>query len=134
MSFVVGPLVLAAAVLGLGGCGARGNSLGTTSSACFHAIPPAETSVGHHGKLIGVRLVKPSGAMLQRVPQLRVAADVKVCLVVFEGSFTPTSVAFPLDQSTGSYVIVVCPPDGSRVLVSIVLDRLPLGFSHSHSL
>lgn len=123
-----------AAVLALVSCGARGAALGTTSSPCFQAVPTAATSIGHRGKLVGVRLVTPTGRMLQRVPQLSGLGPEKVCLVVFSGRFGPTNVAAPLDAHTGTYVIVVVPPNGLRVVTSIVVDKLPLAFSHPHSL
>ena len=123
-----------AAAIALASCGARGAALGTTSSPCFHAVPTAATSIAHKGKLVGVRLVTPTGRLLQRVPQLAGLGPGKVCLVVFSGQFGPTNVMAPLDTKTGAYVIVVVPPNGSRVLSSIVVQTLPVAFNHPHSL
>jgi len=127
-------LVAVVAVVTLAACGGRSQSLGTTSSACFHALPTAATSIGHKGKLVGIRLVAPVGRLLLRVPQLRGIGPGKVCLVVFSGQFGPTNVAAPLDTRTGGYVIVVVPPDGSHVVTSIVVTKLPVAFNHPHSL
>jgi hypothetical protein len=122
-----------AAALSLSGCGGRGAGLGTTSSACFHALPPAVASLHHPGHLIGVRLVD-TGRL--RDPALRavLAPRRKLCLVAFSGSFAPADVERPIDQRNGNFVMVAVRPDGSAVLASLIVTRLPLGFRHSHSL
>jgi hypothetical protein len=121
------------AALALSGCGGRGAGLGTTSSACFHALPPAVASLHHRGRLIGVRMVD-TGRL--RDPGLRAALAPrrKLCLVAFSGGFGPGDVSGPIDQHSGEYVMVAVRPDGSAVLGSLIVPRLPLGFRHSHSL
>ncbi|HET6794013.1 MAG TPA: hypothetical protein VFH45_06205, partial [Acidimicrobiales bacterium] len=93
------------AALALSGCGGRGAALGTTSSACFHALPPAVASVHHRGRLIGVRAVD-TGHL--RDPALRalLAPRRKLCLVAFSGGFSPADVYGPIDQHSGEYVMV----------------------------
>ena len=125
--------VLLSVAAGLAACGGRGAALGTTSNACFHALPPAVASVHHRGRLIGVRLVDPahlrSAAIRSALPPRQ-----KVCLVAFSGGFTPSDVYQPIDQHSGQYVVVAVRPDGSRVLGSLIVRQLPLAFRHSHSL
>ena len=127
------PAVVVAGALALGGCGGRGAALGTTSSACFHALPPAVSSVHHRGRLIGVRLVD-TGKLRNPAARAALAPRQKLCLVAFSGGFTPADVERPVDQRTGPYVMVAVRPDGSEVLGSLIVLRLPLAFRHSHSL
>ena len=125
--------VVVTAALALSGCGGRGAALGTTSSACFHALPPAVASLHHPGRLIGVRLVD-TGRLRDAALRAALAPRRKLCLVAFSGSFAPTDVERPIDQRSGNYVIVAVRPDGSAVLASLIVTRLPLTFRHSHSL
>lgn len=124
---------LVAGALALGGCGGRGAALGTTSSACFHALPAAVSSVHHRGRLIGVRLVD-TGKLRNPAARAALAPRQKVCLVAFSGGFTPADVERPVDQRSGPYVVVAVRPDGGAVLGSLIVPRLPLEFRHSHSL
>ena len=124
---------LMAGTLALGGCGGRGAALGTTSSACFHALPPAVSSVHHRGRLIGVRLVDTS-KLRNPAARAALAPRQKLCLVAFSGGFTPADVERPVDQRSGPYVVVAVRPDGSAVVGSLIVPRLPLAFRHSHSL
>lgn len=125
--------VVVAASLALSGCGGRGADLGTSSSACFHALPPAVASLHHRGRLIGVRLVD-TGRLHDVALRAALAPRRKLCLVAFSGGFAPADVEQPIDQRTGEYVIVAVRPDGSAVVASLIVRRLPLAFRHTHSL
>jgi hypothetical protein len=125
--------VLLATALGLAACGGRGAALGTTSNACFHALPPAVSSVHHRGHLIGVRLVDTS-RVRNRPTREALPPHQKLCLVAFSGGFRPDQVERPVEPRSGEYVVVVVRPDGSAVLGSLIVPRLPLAFRHSHSL
>jgi len=129
-----GPVTLVvSAALVLSGCGGRGAVLGTTSSACFHALPPAVASLHRPGRLIGVRLVD-TGRLRDPAVRAALAPRRKLCLVAFSGSFSPADVEQPIDQRSGNFVMVAVRPDGSAVLASLIVTRLPLAFRHSHSL
>lgn len=125
--------VVVAASLALSGCGGRGADLGTSSSACFHALPPAVASLHHPGRLLGVRLVD-TGRLRDPALRAALAPRRKLCLVAFSGKFSPEDVALPIDRRSGNFVMVAVRPDGSAVLASLIVTRLPLGFRHSHSL
>lgn len=125
--------VVVAAALTLSGCGGRGAALGTTSSACFHALPPAVASLHHRGRLIGVRMVD-TGRLRDVMLRTVLGPRRKLCLVAFSGGFAPGDVERPIDQRSGEYVIVAVRPDGSAVLASLIVTRLPLAFRHTHSL
>jgi hypothetical protein len=124
---VAAGLVLA---LALSGCAARGASLGTTSSPCFHALPAAAEAVGHQGRFLGVRLV-PVDRLRRRVPDTSVLGKIKVCVVAYKGNYTTAEVSHPLDALPGPYAIVVVKTNGSAVLGTVVLRRLPLVFRHT---
>ena len=117
----------------LAGCGGRTAALGTTSSACFHALPPAVSSLHHSGRFIGVRLVD-TGRLHNPAARAALAPRQKLCLVAFSGQFDPADVFRPVDQPSGQYVVVAVRPDGSKVVGSLIVRRLPLAFRHSHSL
>ena len=125
-------MVLTASVA-LAGCGGRGAALGTTSSACFHALPPAVSSLHHPGRLVGVRLVD-TARLRDAAVRNALAPRRKLCLVAFSGGFSPSDVTRPIDQRSGPYVVVAVRPDGSAVVASLIVRRLPLAFRHSHTL
>ena len=46
---------VAFAVVFIGGCAAPRNTLGTSASPCFRALPTAQAAVHHQGHFVGVR-------------------------------------------------------------------------------
>jgi hypothetical protein len=125
-------VVAAVSGVGLAGCSARGATLGTTSTPCFHALPPATAAVGHRGRLVGVRLI-PVDRLRKRAPQSAPLGKKDLCVVAFEGHFTAGEVKHLLSTSIGAgkYAVVAVTPDGHQVLGSLLLHRLPLAFRHS---
>ena len=121
-------LAVVAAAVPLASCGARGAALGTTSNACFHAIPAAADAVRHQGKLAGVRLV--DARRLHRLPEHQQLGANRVCLVAYSGSYRPADVDHPLDRTEGPYAIVAVSPNGRQVLGTVIVHRLPLEFRH----
>lgn len=126
---LLGAAVIALA-LSLSGCSARGASLGTTSSPCFHALPAAAAAVGHEGRFLGVRLVAAS-RLTRRVPAARALGKDKVCLIGYQGAYQPGQVELPLQEVSGSYAVVAVNPAGSKVLGTLLLRHLPLAFRHN---
>lgn len=120
-------MALALAALSFSGCAGRGATLGTSSSPCFRALPAAAQAVGHQGRFLGVRLVA-ADRLRRRVPEAGALGRRRVCLVAYQGAYRPGDVKHPLDASNGPYVLVAVEPDGSSVLGSIVVGRLPLAF------
>jgi hypothetical protein len=114
----------------LSGCAARGANLGTTSDPCFRALPVAASAVEHDGRFIGVRLVAAS-RLRRRLPSVASLGNQKICLVGFEGHFDSTDVQEPLNDNKGTYAVVAVKTDGSAVLGTAVIDRLPLAFRHT---
>lgn len=109
-------------------------SLGTTASPCFKALPPAAAAVHRQGKFVGVRKVT-SQQLLASVRLRRVGAPATldhrdVCAVAFSGNFRPGDVEHAYRQRAGSFAVVLVGATDDKVLVSFVLDRLPLQFRH----
>ncbi|HET6795458.1 MAG TPA: hypothetical protein VFH45_13495 [Acidimicrobiales bacterium] len=123
---------LAAVVLGVAlaasACGGRGAVLGTTSSTCFHALPPAADAVKHQGRLVGVRLIEVR--RLHRLPAPERLGTGRVCLVAFAGHYDSSALEEPLNAAKGAYAVVAVRPDGSDVFGTYVVDKLPLVFHH----
>ncbi|MHB1923858.1 MAG: hypothetical protein ACYCSJ_04155 [Acidimicrobiales bacterium] len=123
--------VLALALpLSLVGCSARGASLGTTSSLCFHALPAAAAAVHDRGSLLGVRLVVAS-RLRRRVPAAAALGDTKLCMVAYKGTFVPGDVSKPLGGHGGDFAVVGVNQAGTEVLGTLLLNHLPLAFRHN---
>jgi hypothetical protein len=118
---------LAAAVLALASCTPR-NSLGTGSTACIQAIPVAAAEVHHKGRPEGVRTVS-AASLAKRIPEVAPLGKQTVCVVAFSDDFKPGDVTHAKVQRAGRYALVVV-DNHQRVVVSYVLDRLPLRFRH----
>jgi hypothetical protein len=115
--------------LGLAGCTASRNVLGTADSACFQAIPVAAQAVHHRGKLVGVHRVATDRLhrLLSTVPHHPHKA---VCVVAYRGSFTSDQVQMAPPGQSGRYAVIVVSSPGNHVVQSYVLDKLPLSFRH----
>ena len=120
-------VLLAAAVASLSACMPH-NSLGTTSTACIKAIPVAADEVHHKGKPEGVRTVS-AASLAKRIPEVAPLGKQTVCVVAFSDDFKPGDVTHAKVQRAGRYAVVVV-DSHQRVVVSFVLDRLPLRFRH----
>jgi hypothetical protein len=130
-----GLLVLGA--LGLGGCAAARNELGTASSGCYVDLALATHAVHHEGRLAGVRLVSvPS--LRAHAPALFKAAEVggkrlgQVCLVAFSGRFHASVVERPIGGATGRLAVVELGYPHRRLLATLLVRRPPVPFGHYH--
>ncbi|MHB1445837.1 MAG: hypothetical protein ACYCTI_04440 [Acidimicrobiales bacterium] len=114
----------------LAGCSARGASLGTTSSPCFHALPAAAAAVHDRGVFLGVLLVDAS-RLRHRVPAAAILGNTKLCVVAYRGAYLPADVSHPLVEHEGRFAVVGVNQAGTKVLGTLLLNRLPLAFRHS---
>ncbi|HUZ44964.1 MAG TPA: hypothetical protein VMU63_11215 [Acidimicrobiales bacterium] len=126
---MVGSGVLALC-LSLAGCSARGASLGTTSSPCFHALPAAAAAVHGQGAFLGVRLVVAS-RLRRRVPAAAALGNTKLCMVAYKGTYVPGDVSKPLVHHGGDFAVVGVNQAGTEVLGTLLLNHLPLAFRHN---
>jgi hypothetical protein len=120
-------MLLAAAAVSLASCTPR-NALGTGSTVCIRAIPAAADEVHHKGRPEGVREVN-AASLAARIPEVAPLGKQTVCLVAFSDTFEPGDVTHAKEQRAGRYALVVV-DHHQRVVVSFVLDRLPLRFRH----
>ncbi len=132
----IGAMLLVCAVVPLlAACTAEHASLGTGSSPCFLALPAAADAVGHRGHLDGVRLVPASS--IHAHTRLRALLDRRaggpvgdVCLVAYTGDFTAATVERPAGSAAGHDAMVVLTTPHTRLLATVVLERLPVRFRH----
>jgi hypothetical protein len=137
-SKLTAPLVaVALAVCLLAGCTAARNSLGTSDSSCYLALPAAKHAVGPHSKFIGVHQFTLS-SLRQKVPKLFDSLTAvkptsqRVCIIEFVGSFTQASVKKPLGKSSGQLAVVVSEAPSNRLLGTVLFHHPPLDFAHPH--
>ncbi|MDA8076080.1 MAG: hypothetical protein M0Z40_12785 [Actinomycetota bacterium] len=128
---------LAVSALGLGGCAAAREELGTAASGCFVDLALASHAVHDRGRLRGVRLVSVT-SLGAHAPLLFNAAEVdgrrlaQVCLVAFGGEFVARGVAHPIGAPSGDLAVVELGFPGRRLLATLLVTRPPLPFGHYH--
>ncbi len=129
--------VLLLGALGLGGCAAARNELGTASSGCYVDLALATHAVHHEGRLAGVRLVSVA-SLRAHAPVLFKAAEVRgkrlgqVCLVAFSGSFHASLVERPVGETAGRLAVVELGYPHRTLLVTLLVKHPPVPFGHYH--
>jgi hypothetical protein len=119
------------------GCSSARLDLGTTDESCYLTLPTAAKAVGGHGHLAGVRKYS-IGGLKGVAPRLyrRLADDFPkgqaVCLAGYTGSFTEDMVEKPLGRPTGKLAVVVVTLPGNKVLGTLILEKIPVRFQHTH--
>ncbi|MDA8316072.1 MAG: hypothetical protein M0010_13025 [Actinomycetota bacterium] len=128
---------LAVSALGLGGCAAAREELGTAASGCFVDLAMASHAVHDRGRLRGVRLVSVA-SLSAHAPLLFNAAEMEgrrlaqVCLVAFEGQFVARGVERPIGAPSGDLAVVELGYPRRRLLATLLVTRPPLPFGHYH--
>jgi hypothetical protein len=132
-------LCAVAAAVSVGGCAATRTELGLSDGLCYVALPPAKAAVHGKGSLIGFRLRKVSDlravhplSPLPRAGGIRVNGGTRLCLVGFHGAFTASDVRRPRGRPNGPVAVVVLTYPSNRLLGTVILDRPPLPFGHTH--
>jgi hypothetical protein len=123
--------LLAVALLA-GACGGARNSLGTTASPCYRAVPGAKDAVHSKGHLVGVRRVSTS-TLQKRIPgdqQLAAVPDRDLCVFAFHADYRPGDVPSATNRDHGQYAIIALTIKKPRVVAAFLLDRLPTRFRH----
>jgi hypothetical protein len=126
---------LGLSVLGLAGCSAGRENLGTSDAPCYIALPTAAEAVGSHGRLIGVRLESVPTVTYRRLDAALDRAGVRsgrVCLVAYGGTFSSNSVARPQGRPSGHLAVVVLRYPSGTLVATVLFHRLPTRFGHSH--
>ncbi|HUY64039.1 MAG TPA: hypothetical protein VMV14_05930 [Acidimicrobiales bacterium] len=135
----VAAVALSLAALALSACVSPRNTLGTSSSLCYRALPVASEAVHDRGTLAGIRLVSPKEIgrhhrLLQVLDQRTGGTLGNVCVVSFRGQFRQSQVQRPLGSGpaggTGQFAIVIVSSPGNGLLGTFVLTRVPLPLRH----
>ena len=120
----------------LSSCGGASAGLGTSSSPCFSALPPAFKAAGDGGRMIGVRLLSSKNTTrLEKVFNFK-SGD-RICLIAFElpnpksGKMTITK---DVDRIIGNFRLVFYDLTKSKVIVVHDSHYLPIKFAHSFAL
>jgi hypothetical protein len=127
-----------ALVIGLGsaaGCSTVHESLGTSDSPCYVALPTATAAVGVAGHFDGVRLMTVSSLKFPRLQTALKRAGIvsgRVCLVAFKGNFTSTTVSHPSGRASGHLAVVVLRYPNGSLVATVLFRKLPTKFGHSH--
>jgi hypothetical protein len=129
---VLAMLAATVALTVVASCGGARNSLGTASSACFRALPPARDAVHRKGKLIGVRKINTRNLQKRLPANARLAAvkSKELCAFAFRGTFEPADVPLATTPRSGSYAIVGVTIGSRSVVAAFIVDRLPTRFEH----
>jgi hypothetical protein len=116
------------------GCAGARNTLGTGASACYRALPPAESAINKKGKLVGVRRVSSATlrAGLRRTTSLATLPNEDLCVFAFNGTYPPGSVTSAHNTVTGHYAIVAVGYNHPTVVGAFVVNQLPTRFTHLH--
>ena len=125
------------AVCLLAGCTAARNSLGTSDSSCYLAIPSATHAVGPHSKFIGLHqftlasLRQKDPGLFDSLTAVKPTSQ-RVCIIEFVGSFTQASVQKPLGKPSGRLAVVVTEAPTNHLVGTVIFHHPPLNFAHSH--
>lgn len=130
-------VVVTLAVCLLAGCTSARNSLGTSDSSCYLALPSAKQAAGPHSKFIGVHQFTLS-SLHRKDPRLFdfltgvKPTSQRVCIIEFSGSFTHASVQKPLGKSSGRLAVVISEAPSNHLLGTVIFHHPPLDFAHPH--
>jgi hypothetical protein len=128
---------VALAALVAAGCSSARIGLGTSDETCYLQLPTAAKAVGGHGHLAGVRKysignLKPIAPRLYDVLADQVPKNQAVCLAAYSGHFTSAMVTKPLGRDEGKLAVAVVTSPHNDVLGTLILNRIPVRFSHTH--
>lgn len=121
----------------LAGCTSARNSLGTSDSSCYLALPSAKHAVGPRSTFIGVHQLTLSSLRRKEPRLFGFLTGVKptsqrICVIEFGGSFTHASVEKPLGRSSGRLAVVISEAPSNYLLGTVIFHHPPLDFAHPH--
>lgn len=131
---LVAAAIAVAVIIGAGACAGGRNTLGTSASPCFRALPLAQTAVHEQGHLVGVRRVSTTTlrGRLKSNPKVQALPNQELCVFAFHGSYAPGRVAGATNTASGHYAIVAVTSRHPMVVATAVVDKLPTRFTHLH--
>ena len=119
--------LLAGAAVLVASCAGPRNVLNTRAGSCFPGVPRAVATVGHKGRLVGVRQVAAT-RLARRLPEAAALGRRELCLVAFRDDYRPGDIPDARPSSAGNFAVVVLDRQGSHVLATFIVGRLPLRF------
>lgn len=137
-------VVVSTALLGVAvtSCTTAPTGLGPPESPCFRSLPAASLAVHHRGLFSGVRyltghelvedLRSKTAAPAYWIPNVLMRERDKICAVAYRGTFAPALVSLPWPPTVTSVklALVVVKQRDSTVLVTILLEKAPLGLTN----
>jgi hypothetical protein len=136
-------MVVAALALAASGCAASGSGIGAPESPCFRSLPAARLAVHDEGRFSGVRFLSVAQlssalrtsktAPAGQLPPALAQRGAEICAVAYRGSYGHSSVkaGWPAGALRARLAVVVVRQRDSAVLVTILLERSPIGFSRT---
>ena len=116
-------------------CAGASAGLGTSSSTCFSALPASFGAVGHHSRLLGVRLL-PATKIRRFIPDLPASKGGDLCVLAFQlpdsrGQFVVKKFD---DRIEGKFELVIYSLATKKVLTTRRRPALPIRFAHAFSI
>jgi hypothetical protein len=126
----------AAVVVLAAGCGGARNTLGTSASACYRALPGAKQAVSNKGSFVGVRKF-PVSSLQKRVPNdpqlTNLPPKESLCVFAFRGKYQPTDVPQAPVRKEGPFAVVALTLNKPHVVAAYIVDQLPGRFRHTRA-
>jgi hypothetical protein len=123
-------------VVVVAGCGGARNTLGTSASACYRALPGAKQAVSNKGRFVGVRKF-PASTLQKRLPSDTNLAGLpskeSLCVFAFRGKFQATDVPQASVRAQGPFAVVALTLNRPHVVAAYILDHLPGRFQHTRA-
>jgi hypothetical protein len=123
-------------VLLLGGCGGARNTLGTSASPCYRALPGAKQAVSNKGHFVGVKRF-PVSTLQKRFPEdpklAALPARESLCVFAFRGKFQASDVPRAPNRGPGAFAVVALTLNRPHVVGAFILDHLPTRFGHTRA-
>lgn len=122
----------------LAGCTSARNTLGTSSSPCYKAIPVAADAVHDRGTLVGIRLFSARQVSgyhhLDALLDARAQGVKAACVAAYHGTYRHDQVkepyGIPPASGTGPIALVMVSYPQNKLIGTIVLSRVPLPLRH----
>jgi hypothetical protein len=118
------------------GCGGARNTLGTSASACYRALPGAKQAVSNKGRFVGVKKF-PASTLQKRLPNDTRLAGLpgkeSLCVFAFRGKFQPSDVPRAPVRGQGPFAVVALTLNRPHVVAAFILDHLPGRFQHTRA-
>jgi hypothetical protein len=120
----------------IAGCGGARNTLGTSASACYRALPGAKQAVSNKGRFVGVKKF-PASTLQKRLPNdptlTTLPGKESLCVFAFRGKFQASDVPQAATRAEGPFAVVALTLNRPHVVAAYILDHLPTRFQHTRA-